>query len=149
VKGKSPSIEGAAMSEKENMQVVQGTVTAFNQKDVEKLLSHYTDEATFADMAESATATGKAAIRDYLQGWLSSFPDARIEVVHRIGHGSHVVDQWKATGTHQGQFRGITPTARVVSVPLVCIFKLRRGMITNATLYYDAASILRQLGHLP
>jgi predicted ester cyclase len=41
-----------------------------------------------------------------------AFPDFRSVIEDQIAEGDKVVTRWRASGTHQGEFRGIAPTGK-------------------------------------
>lgn len=60
--------------------------------------------------------TGPQAFRDYYAALRSVVPDARYEVDDLIAEGDRVVVRWRLLGTHQGEFQGIAPTGRPITL---------------------------------
>jgi len=58
--------------------------------------------------------------------------------------------EWTLTATHQGDYLGIPPTHHSVVLPACSIFMLGAdGHLGEEILYFDAATLLGQLGALP
>src|SRR3954464_6377588 len=52
-----------------------------------------------------------------------AFPDFRSVIEDQIAEGDKVVTRWRASGTHQGEFRGIAPTGNKITVTGIGIFR--------------------------
>ena len=63
-----------------------------------------------------------------------------------IAEGDKVVARLTARGTHQGLFRGIPPTGRVVTWTGIRIFRIAEGKIVEHWANWDDLSLLKQLG---
>jgi predicted ester cyclase len=59
------------------------------------------------------------------------------------------VATWTATGTHRGDFNGLAPTGRRGRVNGCTIYRFKNAKITRSQAFWDAATLLRQLGALP
>ncbi len=121
-------------------------------------------EATLATMAEDAyvnhvpTMTGgfgKAGLRDfYSRDFIPSMPpDTVLTPVSRTVGEHQLVDEMIFSFTHTREIPwmlpGIAPTNRRVEVPLVAIVRFRGDKLTHEHIYWDQASVLKQLGLLP
>lgn len=64
-----------------------------------------------------------------------------------------MVVQFDFRGTHTGPLQGpngeIPPTGRAVDVPVCDVFQLRNGKAVGVHSYFDAATLMTQLGLLP
>lgn len=56
---------------------------------------------------------------------------------------------YTVTGTHSGPIRGIEPTGRRVRYPIVSMYRVDGGLITEADFVSDDLRMMRQLGVLP
>jgi len=61
----------------------------------------------------------------------TSFPDWQEKVEDIIAEGDKVVIRFTSTGTQRGEFQGIAPTGRKVSIQEVAIFRLSHGKIVE------------------
>jgi steroid delta-isomerase-like uncharacterized protein len=89
---------------------------------------------------------GIAGFKYAVQSLYTSFPDLMISVDDLIAEGDKVVARLTAQGTHQGVFRGIPPTGRVVTWTGIRIFRIAEGKIVEHWANWDDLSLLQQLG---
>ncbi|HSV05818.1 MAG TPA: ester cyclase [Candidatus Binatus sp.] len=109
---------------------------------------------TFAHPRYELIATGEvfdgeAAVRGYYAASRAAFPDQR-NAVHAIHHADDaVIVEFDLLGTHRGPFRGIPATGRAFTCRMVALFLFDGERIVCERVYFDAATILRQLGLVP
>jgi len=106
---------------------------------------------TFAHPRYELIATGEVydgeeAVRGYYAATRAAFPDQR-NVVHAIHHADDaVIVEFDLLGTHRGPLRGIPPTGCAFTCRMVALFLFDGELIVCERVYFDAATILRQLG---
>jgi steroid delta-isomerase-like uncharacterized protein len=99
------------------------------------------------DQAQDRAFTGRAAVQAFLR---ATFVDGFSDVV--LTPQTVVADEQAAAleltfrGRHSGRFMGLPATGRVAIVPMTIVCRIAQGQIHQATLYYDAGALLRQLG---
>ena len=100
-------------------------------------------------MATGEVYDGEEAVAGYYASSRTTFPDQRNEVraLHHTDDG--VVVELDLLGTHKGPLRGIPPTGREFHCPMVALFLFEGDLIVCERVYFDSATILRQLGILP
>ena len=81
----------------------------------------------------------------------AAFPDSHHTIEDLIAEGDKVVTRFTWTGTHRGEFEGIPPSGRRISVGGIWIHRLEGGRIVEGRDWglVDWMSLLRQLGALP
>jgi steroid delta-isomerase-like uncharacterized protein len=79
----------------------------------------------------------------------SAFPDYRDSVDDLIAEGDHVAVRWTLRGTHTGEFQGIPPTGKTVTVAGTSLFRVAGSQIGEDWTVIDLAGLLGQLGVLP
>jgi steroid delta-isomerase-like uncharacterized protein len=95
---------------------------------------------------------GADAVTEYFRATRTAFPDQRNEL-RRLWRGDGaVVAEFDLLGTHEGELRGIPATGRSFRVPMIAVFEFGDAQqpegITCERVYFDAASLLGQLGVL-
>ena len=120
-------------------------------------------EATLATMVEDAYVNhvpvmtggfGKRALRAfYSRDFIPAMPpDTKLTPVSRTVGGNQLVDEMIFSFTHTQEIPwmlpGIPPTNRRVEVPLVAIVRFREGKLAHEHIYWDQASVLKQIGLL-
>ena len=109
--------------------------------------------ATFAHPRYEIVPTGQVfdgeeAVRRYYATSRAAFPDQRNEL-HTLRHTDDaVIVEFDLLGTHRGTFLGAPPTGREFRCSMVALFVFESGgdRLTCERVYFDAATILRQLG---
>ena len=128
--------------------VVREHMESENRQDFEATL------ATFAHPRYELVATGQvfdgeAEVRQYYAASRAAFPDQRNEV-HALHHADDgVIVEFDLLGTHGGPFLGVEPTGRTFTCRMVAVFLFAGERIVCERVYFDAATILRQLGITP
>ena len=120
-------------------------------------------EATLATMVEDAYVNhvpvltggfGKTALRwFYSRHFIPSMPpDTTLTPISRTVGENQLVDEMIFSFTHTQEMPwmlpGIAPTNRRVEVPLVAIVQFREGKLAHEHIYWDQASVLKQIGLL-
>jgi len=90
----------------------------------------------------------EAYARNMVQ-FVRAFPDLKFTVLDMVAENEKVVALWNITGTHKGEFRGIAPTGKKVSVDGITINQLADGKIMDSYVSLDLWSMMQQLGAIP
>ena len=134
------------MAEPDAVDVLRAFNEAINAHDVARARS------LLADDADLRLASGRTLDVDgyarFLQLTITAFPDLRVEVRRAAHEGDVVIAEEMMTGTHKGEFAGLSPTQRPVSLPMVHVARVANGRIAELAAYHDTAGIARQLGEL-
>jgi steroid delta-isomerase-like uncharacterized protein len=133
--------------------LVRAHYEAFNKRDIDKNLSLVTDDVKWTNIPFNVTHTGRSGIRDFLGGWTTAMPDCKVEVLNVFASDDWTVGEFIGRGTHTGPLVGpqgtIPATQKKLELKFCEIFKIKNGQIAEARVYFDAATMLRQLGVLP
>jgi carboxymethylenebutenolidase len=120
-------------------------------------------EATLATMVEDAYVNhvpvltggyGKTALRAfYSRDFIPSMPpDTTLTPISRTVGDDQLVDEMIFSFTHTKEIPWMLPniaaTNRRVEIPLVAIVKFRDGRLAHEHIYWDQASVLKQIGLL-
>ena len=129
----------------------QDCMRAWNSHDVEKILSYYTDDVVYEDMAVARVMHGKSELRAFITEFVSGFPDFKIDPKSHFASGQWAGCEWVMSGTFNGalQSLGVQPTGKSFSVRGASIGELRGDKLRRNTDYYDGATLLRQIGVMP
>jgi predicted ester cyclase len=90
--------------------------------------------------------TGPRAFRDYYSAIRSAVPDARYEVDDLIAEGDKVVVRWRLLGTHKGNFRGIAPSGRSITLKGIAIYRVQHGQLMERWVVSDLHGLLEEIG---
>ena len=134
------------MPDTDAVEVLRAFNAAINAHDVARARS------MLADGADLRLASGRTLDVDgyarFLQLTMTAFPDLRVEVLRAAVSDDVVIAEEMMTGTQRGEFAGISPTQRRVSLPMVHVARVADGRIAELAAYHDTAGIARQLGEL-
>jgi carboxymethylenebutenolidase len=112
------------------------------------------DDAYVVHVPVLTGGSGKAALREfYLRDFIPSMPaDTTLTPISRTVDENQLVDEMIFSFTHTQEMPwmlpGVPPTNRRVEVPLVAIVKFREGKLAHEHIYWDQASVLKQIGLL-
>lgn len=93
-----------------------------------------------------AIPSGPDGVRQIVTAWRTGFPDGRMVIDDLIGVADKVVIRMTWRGTHQGDFYGIAPTNRQVSVTSIGIDRVVNGKIVEGWGEVDMLGMYQQLG---
>ena len=126
------------MSEEQNTQlVVKMMDLAFNQRDVEAAGELHSE--TFVGTGPGYKHTGRAGAIAGLRTFTDAFTETEVRFEHLIADGDRVVAHFLGTCLHTGEFQGVAPSGRAVSVHGVIIAKVEGSQIAQLwfTLNWD------------
>jgi steroid delta-isomerase-like uncharacterized protein len=110
--------------------------------------------ATFARpryeiVATGAVHDGESAVRAYFRDTRTAFPDQRNELIELRHTDDGVVVEFWLRGTHRGELAGVAPTCRSFECRMAALFLFEGAEIVCERVYFDSATILRQLTAAP
>lgn len=104
----------------------------------------------YIDHVHLGEPQGMAGLEKIFFEWREAFPDWKITVESLIADGDIVVAFLSAGGTHKGEFMGIAPTGRQVTVTAIEKFRIANGQVVE---FWGGINnkldMFRQLGMLP
>jgi steroid delta-isomerase-like uncharacterized protein len=89
---------------------------------------------------------GPAEVATYFKETRTAFPDQRNELIALHHSDDAVLVEAMLYGTHRGPFRGLPPTGRSFEIRFCALFVFEEDRLVCERVYFDAATILRQLG---
>jgi carboxymethylenebutenolidase len=128
------------------------TADEFITRDTEATLATMTDDAYVNHIPVMTGGRGKTALRYfYSRDFIPAMPpDTSLTSVSRTVGEDQLVDEMVFSFTHTQEMPwmlpGVAPTHRHVEVPLVAIVRFRDGKLAHEHIYWDQASVLKQLG---
>jgi steroid delta-isomerase-like uncharacterized protein len=89
---------------------------------------------------------GSEQVADYYEETRRAFPDQRNELLALHHADDAVLVEAVVRGTHEGPLRNLPPTGREFELPILAIFIFDDDELTCERVYFDQATVLRQLG---
>ena len=142
------------MSIQDNLKADEEEIAAWNAHDVERAVAVFPDDIVWLDTGSPQPIKGKEALRQYLQGWFTAFPDIKITVTNRVISEDQVASELNFTGTNSGDLQlapGVTipATGRTVNGKGTYFTRFKDGKPVEVHSYPDLAGMMMQLGLMP
>jgi steroid delta-isomerase-like uncharacterized protein len=134
------------MSERENQRLVEEQVAILNSHNVERYVKTFAESFVWESDVFPNPVRGPEGVKQIVSTYFQGFPDLHMEIEQIVASGDQVVTRWHATGTHKGEFNGIAPTNRRISVHGCTVGEVKKGLTVRAASYWDQFTMMRQLG---
>ena len=125
---------------------------AWNDHDVDAIVSMHTDDSVFENHTTGDVNIGKDAIAKAITGIFAVFPDLSFEARSQYVRDDLVVQEWTATATHANEMRRgdlvAEPTGKVVTWDGLDVIPFENGLVKRKDVYSDSVTILNALGLL-
>jgi steroid delta-isomerase-like uncharacterized protein len=89
---------------------------------------------------------GPKEVAAYFEETRRAFPDQRNELIALHHSDDAVIVEAMLYGTHEGPLRGLPPTGRSFEMQFCALFLFEEDRLVCERVYFDAGTILRQLG---
>lgn len=128
------------------------TFHEFDTRDTAAVLETMVDDAYVNHIPVMTGGYGKAELQAfYSSDFISKMPpDTKLTLVSRTVGVDQLVDELIFSFTHSDEMPwmlpGVAPTNKYVEVPLVAIVRFRDGKLAHEHIYWDQASVLKQIG---
>jgi steroid delta-isomerase-like uncharacterized protein len=123
---------------------------AWNDHDVDAIVSMHTDDSVFENHTTGDVNIGKEAIGKAITGIFAVFPDLSFEARSQYIRDDLVVQEWTARGTHEGPMTRsgikVEPTGRKVEYRGMDVIPIKDNLVARKDVYSDGVTLLRQLG---
>ena len=126
----------------------------FSTRDVSSTIATMVEDAYVNHIPVMTGGYGHAALRRFYQeDFISPMPvDTAIQLISRTLGQDQLVDELIFSFTHTEEMPwmlpGVPPTNRHVEIPLVVVVGFREGKLAHERIYWDQASVLKQIGLL-
>jgi len=117
--------------------VEHGDMNSFNELVADNVYNH---------SAPAASSTGPDGMIYFINVVLrSAFPDLKVEILDQIAEGDRVVTRKILHATHSGDFMGIAPSNKKVSIHVIDIIRLSDGRYVEHWGMSNLADIVKEL----
>ncbi len=126
----------------------------FSTRDVSSTIATMVEDAYVNHVPVMTGGYGHDALRRfYAEDFISLMPaDTSIQLISRTLGQDQLVDEMIFSFTHTEEMPwmlpGVAPTHRHVDIPLVVVVGFREGKLAHERIYWDQASVLKQIGLL-
>jgi steroid delta-isomerase-like uncharacterized protein len=109
---------------------------------VDEIFSDYVSHQPDGSVLER----GPEDVKQFMGEFRSAFPDFHTTIEDQIAEGDRVATRWTMRGTHEGEFRGISPTGKQIAVTGIGIFRFSDGKVVESWDNFDQLGMMQQLG---
>jgi len=138
------------MSEQDNLRIARQGWDAWNAHDPDSFVKLIADDFVSESDTLPTPLRGRDGARQSMQMYIKAFSDLHFDIEQMIASGEYVITRWHGTGTHKGELMGIPASGRRGEGIHGCnITEYRGGKIVREWVYWDVATLLRQIGAMP
>ncbi|MGH6836049.1 MAG: ester cyclase [Methylocella sp.] len=132
---------------KARIHLVEEHIQLENLHDLDGILDTFGADARYDDEPWGDHRVGRDQVHLYYKQLLAAAPDLQIEVRDRYATDEVVILEVTISGTATGDWRGLPGTGVSFRFPLCAIYTFdQEDKLLGEKIYYDRATILRQLG---
>jgi len=129
------------------LSVVRDHMEAENHLDFDAAIATF-DHPRYELVGTGQVFDGPDEVRGYYSASRAAFPDQRNEIHSLRAADDAVITEFDLLGTHEGEFAGFAATGRAFRCRMAAVFEFEGERIVCERIYFDSATILRQLGLL-
>jgi steroid delta-isomerase-like uncharacterized protein len=118
----------------------------WNTRDLDKMLSYFTDDCVYENLARQQTYRGKSEIEGWAKASFEAIPNFKLEITSLFVSGEWLACEWVMTGTPVGGIPNLPATPGSFSVRGSTIAKLKNGKIFREADYWDLVTFMGQIG---
>jgi steroid delta-isomerase-like uncharacterized protein len=119
----------------------------FNQKNL--TLVDELNSPDFVFHNASTTIQGREPYKAYLSMILTAYPDLHMTIEDMIAEGDILAERVTIRGTHKGDFMGIPPTGKQMTITAIYIGRFANGKGVEVWANTDDLGAMQQLGVIP
>jgi steroid delta-isomerase-like uncharacterized protein len=97
------------------------------------------------DHQASVTAHGRETVKGFVGGLFRAFPDLHVELNHSLSDGDKICVYVTGRGTHRGEFAGVAPTGRSITLLGMSVMRIANGKVAERWNITDMAGLMQQL----
>ena len=133
------------MSTEQNKALVRHMLEeTFNRGNID----HF-DEIMAPDFVEHEELPPGMDVKQMTMMLRSAFPDFKATIDDLIAEGDKVVIRQTWSGTQKGEFMGVPPTGKSISINVIDIIRIAEGQFVEHWGVMDQMAMMQQLGVMP
>lgn len=145
-----PNVEFLAVDAHESAEdFIRRFLDIYETHDLDRLGAFYSVDCRFPVLERFGVDPTWDNYKVFMTRFLDAFPDIHHTIEKLLADGNSIWALYTMTGTHRGPLRGVEPTGRQVRYPIVAMYRVAGGLITEADFVSDELRLMRQLGALP
>lgn len=127
-------------------EILENWGAVWSSHSMERLLSLFTDDCIYDDVAFGIINHGKQELEDFANAIFAVFPDFRLENRSAVYLNNQGVVEWTMSGTHAGDLPNLPATNKQFSIRGVSVIEMSLGKVKRCTDYWDLFTFQKQVG---
>lgn len=128
------------------LDVITEHMTTEVTKEFDRTLATFNGHPRYEIVPTGQVFDGDDEVMGYYLTTRTAFPDQRHENARFHVTDDAVIVEFDLLGTNLGEFYGMPPTGKAFRVPVIAVFSFDGDRITNERIYFDAATLVNQIG---
>lgn len=133
----------------QNQQALVNAVEKLNQGDIESYLNILYAPNVTLHFLPPGSPQGHEGGRLYYTGILAGFPDVTLVIDDVLEEGDRLAIRIHVDMTHTGDFNGIPPTGKRVSLSAITMLRFENGKVAERWTEANFMGLMQQLGVIP
>jgi steroid delta-isomerase-like uncharacterized protein len=139
----------AQQQQEQNKQVVRQFFELLDRHDTEKMGQLLVSTTNYSFQPSGTPALDWNGHKRLLSAVSRAFPDLNHNIEDMVAEGDKVAVRLNVTGTHKGEFQGIAPSGRKLSLDEMAFLTIIDGRITEGWITSDTMGFMQQIGAIP
>ncbi len=131
-----------------NESVLDKLVEAWSAHDIPGLLTLFTEDCVYEDMAMGVVNRGKQELQHFAEEVFKTMPNFHLQFPRRFATEQAGASEWIITATWNGLFEGVDCTGRTIRFTGLSMYTFRDGKLLSNRDCWDYTSMIRQFGVL-
>jgi len=125
----------------ENKALVRRFIEVYNERRLELI-----DDLVAQDYVDHTNKVGREGLKQLFTMGLAGFPDWHETIEDIMAEDDKVWVRLAYTGTHKGEFMGLSPTGKKITATAVDMYRIANGKLAEYWNVTDNINILKQIG---
>jgi len=131
----------------QNEAVIRQVLALIDERNLDEAFEFYALDYIYH--GPTGELRGRDGIRGLWEVFLAGFPDLHSTIEDMVSEGDKVVLRWRIEGTHTGEFMGVPPSNRKITLGVTEIFRVANGQLVEAWDQFDRLGLMQQIGAIP
>lgn len=131
-----------------NEQTLDAVYQAWREQDVAKLVSFFTEDCCYEDMAMGVVFNGREQLAEFAREVFKTMPDFNVSYIKRFATDRYGAGQWVITATWNGDFEGVDCTGKKIRFTGLSYYEFADGKIARAQDCWDFSVMMETFGVL-
>jgi steroid delta-isomerase-like uncharacterized protein len=147
------ALQTETLTADELVKIAHKQIDAFNSGGWEQMRELLTSDTRYHEFGTARSIDGLEQLIELFKGWKTAFPDAAGTVTSSVASGDTAVLEVTWRGTHTGPLTTaagtIPPSGKSQETPAVIVYVFEGAKIKAGRHYFDAMTLLKQIGAEP